>query len=61
MQPTIKMPEKETKATARVLTSVENRLAMQEKERLKKQKEEEKQARARMRLLKQQEKQGQFE
>ena len=55
-QQSVKIPVKETKTCARVLTSVENRLALEEKERLKKQKADEKAGRARARILRQQEK-----
>ena len=55
-QQNVKLPKKETKTSARVLTSLENRLAVEQKERIKKQKAEEKSERAKARALKQQEK-----
>ncbi len=55
-QQNVKVPKKETKTSARVLTSLENRLAVEEKERIKRQKAEEKSERAKARALKQQEK-----
>ena len=55
-QQSVKIPVEETKTCASVLTSVENRLALEEKEQLKKQKADKKAGRATARILRQQEK-----